>query len=106
MRRCIQNLRTNVSVGHELIIVEGGSTDGTREFLSRHKGLRIIHEAKRQGPVRARNKGFRAARGRYVMWLNDRAYPLRGSVEAAIGELERSEKVGLVGFYDDGDVRP
>lgn len=103
LRRCIQHIRANVSVAHELIVVEGGSTDGTREFLARHNRLRVIHEAKREGSAPARDKGFRAARGAYVMWLDDRAYPLPGSVEAAIAEMQREDGVGMVGFYDNCD---
>jgi len=39
--------------------------------------------------------------GDYVMWLNDDAYPLPGSVEAAISMIEdtRCIDVGMVAFY-------
>jgi GT2 family glycosyltransferase len=86
---------------HEVIIVDGGSTDGTRDWLSRQSGLRVILEPQREGAVRAFNKGFRATTGHYVMWLNDDAYPLRGSVEAAVAMIERPglADLGIVAFY-------
>lgn len=101
LRRCINKTRQNVGVARELIVVDGGSTDGTREWLREQTGLRIILEPEREGAVRAFNKGFRAAEGHYVMWLNDDAYPLPGSVEAAITMLERPElsRLGMVAFY-------
>jgi len=136
LRRCIQNVRTNVTLPHELIVVDAGSHDGTTQFLARHTGLRVIRETVPHGAAATRkrsrginmidhqrhhssgldssradhsihsratpNPGLRAARGRYVMWLENGAYPLRGSAEAAILELKRSEAAGMVAFYDDG----
>jgi GT2 family glycosyltransferase len=101
LRRCVEKVRTNVAVPHEIIVVDGGSTDGAREWLATQGDLVVILEPQREGAVRAFNKGFRAARGEYVMWLNDDAYPLPGSVEAAIRLIERPDltEVGMVAFY-------
>ncbi|MFH1109656.1 MAG: glycosyltransferase family 2 protein [Planctomycetota bacterium] len=108
LRRCIDKIRRNVPHPHEVIVVDGGSTDGTREWLQAQDDpfeaqdkLRVILEAKREGAVAAFNKGFRAATGYYVMWLNDDAYPLPGAVEAAVATMERPDltDVGMVAFY-------
>ena len=101
LRRCIDRIRRNVAHRHEVIVVDGGSTDGTREWLSGQGDLRVILEPTREGAVAAFNKGFRAAAGHYVMWLNDDAYPLPGGVEAAVAMIERPDltDVGMVAFY-------
>jgi GT2 family glycosyltransferase len=101
LRRCIENIRRNVGTAYEVVVIDGGSTDGTREWLAEQKDLRVILEPQREGAVRAFNKGFRAATGHYVMWLNDDAYPLPGSVEAAIAMIERPDlaDIGMVAFY-------
>jgi len=103
LRRCVEMVRAGVGVSREVIVVDGGSTDGTREWLSGQDDLRVILEPRREGAVRAFNKGFRAATGRYVTWLNDDAYPLPGAVEAAIAMIERPDlaDVGMVAFYHD-----
>lgn len=101
LRRCIDQIRQNVQVPHEVIVVEGCSDDGTGDWLADQHDLRIVRETRREGAVRAFNKGFRAAGGRYVMWLNDDAYPLPGSVEAAVAMIERPDlaDLGMVAFY-------
>ncbi len=101
LKRCIDEIRHNVASLNEVIVVDGDSTDGTRQWLATRDDLRIILEPRREGAVKAFNKGFRAATGHYVMWLNDDAYPLPGSVEAAIAMIERPDlnDVGMVAFY-------
>lgn len=99
--RCIENIRRNVVEPREVIVVDGGSTDGTREWLGDQPDLVVILEPTREGAVRAFNKGFRAATGHYVMWLNDDAFVLPGSVSEAIRMLERTDmpELGMVAFY-------
>jgi GT2 family glycosyltransferase len=103
LTQTVARVRANVSVPHELVIVDGGSTDGTRELLAADGHLHVILERKREGAVRAFNKGFRAARGEFVMWLNDDAFPLAGSVEAALDVLHELDDVGMAAFYHDWD---
>jgi GT2 family glycosyltransferase len=90
-----------VTHAHEIIVVDGGSADGSREWLATQADLRVILEPRREGAVRALNLGFRAATGCYVMWLNDDAYPLPGAVEAAVLMIERPDlsDLGMVAFY-------
>lgn len=101
LQRCVDRFRLNVTHPSELIVVDGGSTDGTREWLATQTDLRVILEPERAGAVKAFNRGFRAAAGFYVMWLNDDAYPLPGAVEHAVAMLERQDlsDVGMIAFY-------
>src|SRR5438876_10836865 len=101
LKRCIAAIRTNVLLAHETIVVGGGAGDGTEPWLAQQPDIRFIREYRREGATRAFNKGFRAARGRYVMWLNDDSYPLPGAVEAAVRFIERPDpgNLGMVAFY-------
>lgn len=92
LQRAMESLAA-VRCTHEIIVVDGASTDATPQVLkdaSQKLGdrLQVIREPKREGFVRAANKGFRAARGRNLCWLNDDARPLPGALEAAIQELD------------------
>src|SRR4029078_1599349 len=62
--------------------------------------LRIIAEPGREGFVKAANKGFRAARGRCMTWLNDDARPLPNSLESAIQVLDgQPPQVAFVAMF-------
>ena len=68
----------NSGVELEYIIVDGNSTDNSREIIERYSTVlsRIIIEED-SGPANAINKGLRVAGGDILCWLNadDRYYP-------------------------------
>ncbi len=101
LKRCIGALRSNVRVSHEIVVVGGAATDGTTEWCRNQPDIVFIQEAAREGATKAYNKGFRATTGRYVMWLNDDAVALPGSIEAAVRMIERPDlsDVGMIAFY-------
>jgi glycosyltransferase involved in cell wall biosynthesis len=53
----------------EIIVVNDGSTDGTRRILDSYPSLRIISQANR-GAAEARNTGFKASRGVLIAFLD------------------------------------
>jgi glycosyltransferase involved in cell wall biosynthesis len=61
---------------YELICIDDGSSDGTRELLQRLPGIRLIVFARNQGSGTARRIGTQEARGRVVVWTDaDMTYP-------------------------------
>jgi GT2 family glycosyltransferase len=90
---------------YEIVIVDGASTDETPAVLQDAKWwlgdkLQVIRETSREGFVKAANKGFRAARGRNLIWLNDDARPLDGALDRAVDQIDRSPiTVGLLALF-------
>jgi polyisoprenyl-phosphate glycosyltransferase len=63
-------------LAYELICVDDGSTDGTREVLQHLPGVRTILLPRNQGSGTARRIGTQAASGRVVVWTDaDMTYP-------------------------------
>jgi GT2 family glycosyltransferase len=102
---CLVSVRNTVQCQYELIVVDGASSDATPEVLRRAQEtfgnrLTVIHEPQREGFVKAANKGFRAARGRYVTWLNDDALPLDHALDRALEQIAFSPRtVGMVAMF-------
>ena len=48
LRRCIEAIRATDERPHEILIVDAGSTDGTREWLAEQADLRLIAEDRRE----------------------------------------------------------
>jgi tetratricopeptide (TPR) repeat protein len=89
-------------VNYEVIVVDGGSTDGTKEFLSAQPdNVKVIFDEKLEGAVKAFNKGLRAAQGEYVCWLNDDILVIENALDEMFNFLkdERHAKIGMGAFY-------
>ncbi len=80
---CLQSVRHALQgQSYEHIIVDGGSTDGTLEYLKQQKDIFLI-SGPDKGMYDALNKGMAAARGRIVGHLNaDEQYDRAGLAQA------------------------
>ena len=93
LRLLLTSLREDLQCSHEIIVVSPPGDDQTPlvlEEAAQHFGprLKIIREEKREGFVRAANKGFKAATARNLIWLNDDARPLPGTLDEAVRQID------------------
>jgi hypothetical protein len=70
LQRTLASVRRQSHADFEIIVVDDGSTDATREWLASHGGSLRVFEQPNRGPGAARNVGARAARGEYVAFLD------------------------------------
>lgn len=92
----------------EVIVVDDASTDETAHLEDLVAGITVIRNETAQRFIRACNAGVAAARGRYVVLLNNDTEPTAGWLDALIDAFERFPKVGLVGsklLYPDGRLQ-
>lgn len=71
---CIESIvQFTPGLSWELIVVDGGSTDGTVDTIGKDFAgtLSIIEQGKRLGAIKAYNAGFAIARGEFTVALND-----------------------------------
>lgn len=96
-------LRQDIS-GCEIIVVDDGSTDDTRERVRDFGGrVRYLHQ-ENQGLSTARNNGLAIAEGDYIAFLDDDDWWMRGKLALQIQILERLPDVAGV-FSDFTIVR-
>jgi glycosyltransferase involved in cell wall biosynthesis len=69
IQETVKSIREQGYSNIEHIVMDGGSLDGTVEFLRSQKTIRWISEPDR-GQSHALNKGFKLAKGDFVGWLN------------------------------------
>src|SRR5919197_6262209 len=79
LERCLESVR-----GHELIVVDHGSTDGTLELLrERFPDVRLV-EQENKGLGGGSKTGMRAATGDYFLLLNSDAWAVGDAVERLV----------------------
>jgi Glycosyltransferases involved in cell wall biogenesis len=102
LETAIQSVYAQKVDGLEFIIMDGGSTDNTREIVSRYPEIRFYSEPD-EGLYDAVNKGIHLARGQYIGWLNSDDFYPDGSLFAAVSVLK--ENPNLAAVFGDAEVR-
>lgn len=90
----------------EYIVVDPGSTDGSRDIIERYRGriFKIVYEPD-EGPADGLNRGFDSATGDIFGCLNADDVLLPGAVSSAVKELERPDLDVVCGdgYFIDGE---
>jgi glycosyltransferase involved in cell wall biosynthesis len=97
----IESVLAQTYPSYELIVVDDGSTDHTREIVQSYPGVQYLYQAQR-GPAAARNRGIRAAHGEYLafldaddLWMPDKlslqmkAFEMDPALEIVSGQIEQ-----------------
>lgn len=98
---CLESLLRNTNhPNFEIIVVDNGSTDGTRAYLrhmtSLYPEIRAILNPANEGFPRANNQGLAASRGRHLVLLNNDTVVPPGWLTRLIRHLE-DPTIGLAG---------
>lgn len=91
-------------IGLEFVLVDGGSTDGTLEWLheqTEYPNVRVIEHGELLGAIKAFCDGAKAATGKYVVMANDDITFLPGALLHGILHLEEHARCGGVAFADN-----
>ncbi len=107
LERTIQSVLNQTYTDVEYIIIDGGSTDGSKEIIERYADqLAYWVSEKDNGQTHAINKGFAKASGDVFAWLNSDDTMEPTAVARAVEELQKHPDVGMVyghGFFIDAN---
>lgn len=101
VRGAIESILAQTFGDFELLLIDDGSTDGSREVMAAYPDprIRVVSNERNLGIPKTRNRGLELARGEYLAWLDsdDHALPERLAREVAF--LDDNRGVALVGSW-------
>lgn len=94
--QCLRSLFRKVDLTRsEIIVVDNASTDETAQMLARiGNNVRVIRNAENKGFVEACNLGASAARGKYLVFLNNDTIVQTDWLSSLIETIESDESIG------------
>ena len=90
-RNCVDSLNRASVADAQIIIVNNGSTDGTREFLAAHPEVRAIHNSTNRGCGFAWSQGARASSSTWTIVMNNDVIVPPGCIEGLMGFAEEEK---------------
>lgn len=102
-RRCIasliKNLAKNKDFQSEIIVIDNGSSDGSKEMIKKIQkkaAIRTIFNQKNLGYPKGNNQGLKIATGKYVLFLNSDVIVKKINFEKLIHFLDNHPNVGVL----------
>ncbi|MEE4216032.1 MAG: glycosyltransferase [Xanthomonadales bacterium] len=106
---CLRSLvETRCHSSFEVIVVDDGSSDDSYERLQGIAGLTAIRNEENLGFIGSCNRGAEAARGEYIVMLNNDTQVLDGWLDALLDTFTQFPDTGLAGarlVYPDGRLQ-
>jgi len=92
----------------EVIVIDDCSTDGTAEAVPRIPGVIYLRNETNSGFIASCNRGAEAARGKYLVFLNNDTLVKPGWLTALIDTFAEEPRAGIVGsklLYPNGRLQ-
>ena len=108
IQKCLDSLVAQTYPSMEILVVNDGSTDGTRVLLERYRERVTVIDQENAGVARARNTGLQHAAGDFVLFVDSDDYLDPDCVERAV-QKQAESGADIVRFsyrlvYPDGRV--
>lgn len=106
LKQCVKSIRGSIGGGfnYEIVVTDGGSTDGSIEWLKEQPDVKLWIESERRGAVAAFNNAYSRSQGRYVMVLNDDVEVLGSALSLGVNILDGDPAIGQLAFAFSGEL--
>lgn len=110
LRACLESLRQNAEVPHEVIVIDNASRDDTVPMLQADfPAVRLIANSDNRGFAAANNQGLQIAQGPLLMLLNPDTLVPPGGLRVLVDFANAHPEAGVVGprlLNSDGSLQP
>lgn len=106
LKIAVDAIQEQTQTPHELIVIDGGSTDGTIEFLKSRNDITPVFQGKLLGVPRAYNQVWRKVDSKYTAWLSDDTELTNAGLDLAVQILENDLEIGMVGLKTKDVIGP
>jgi GT2 family glycosyltransferase len=110
-QQCLETLLAQPPqlVEQEIVVADDGSTDGTAELLASFGDrIRVLRSEQNRGFAHACNRAAQAARGSYLLFLNNDTVPQPGWLDALVEYANAHPEAAVVGsklLFPNGTVQ-
>ncbi len=98
LQNCLNSFLGKLRHPTRAVIIDAGSTDGTRDYLKSLSGVELIFESERIGQAKSYNNAFRKLDTDYIAWISDDNIVLPEVLDQAIDTLTRVPRLGALGL--------
>lgn len=85
LQKTMESVFAQTFTDYEYIIIDGGSTDGSKEYIEQHAEKMAYWVSENDGGIfNAMNKGIRKCKGEYLLFLNSGDYLLDSTVTSDV----------------------
>lgn len=94
LQKALQNIRQFITKQDELLIIDGGSTDETKNLVKKSRDIITYFESEKDfGEAHALNKGILNSKGRFIKFLSDDDYIYPDAMKYAISVLVKNPNI-------------
>lgn len=94
---CLKHTAEQSYSNIEVVVVDNGSSDGSLNYLRKHKGIKLVENSKNLGFSGGHIAGYKAAKGEYILLLNNDAIMDRDYVKNAVKTMQADKSIGALG---------
>jgi len=95
---CLYSIKKETRCSYEVIVVDNYSEDNTVEIVqNQHPDIKLIKNQSNEGFAKANNRGFKIAKGRYILMLNPDTVILDKAIDKLVRLMDTHPKAGACG---------